>query len=254
MTRSCLPPPRPFGLSAADLAIDFVRTPRPWLVTEVLAACHPGADPAMWWDATVGRRTAALLGLMDGAASGGAEHAEGGQAPPPTLVLTAPCPHCADRFEVALPISALLALEGAQDTALDVGLPDGRTLRLRRPTGADLRAWCEDGALDPARLLGALIVDGQAQPGDAPVLFQALADADPLVDFEAACRCPACGREADCAVDLEAHVLAWLAAGQRRLLREVHTLASRYGWREDEILAVPPARRARYLAMIEGTA
>jgi len=34
----------------------------------------------------------------------------------------------------------------------------------------------------------------------------------------------------------------------------VHALASRYGWTEREILAVAPARRARYLELIDGWA
>jgi hypothetical protein len=35
----------------------------------------------------------------------------------------------------------------------------------------------------------------------------------------------------------------------RRLLYDVHALASAYGWSEDEVLAVSPARRRCYLEM-----
>jgi hypothetical protein len=34
------------------------------------------------------------------------------------------------------------------------------------------------------------------------------------------------------------------------VLREVHILASAYGWREDDILAMSPARRRIYLEML----
>ncbi|HEX2516118.1 MAG TPA: phage baseplate protein, partial [Chloroflexota bacterium] len=36
----------------------------------------------------------------------------------------------------------------------------------------------------------------------------------------------------------------------RRLLREVHTLARAYGWREAEILALPGRRRQTYLDLV----
>ena len=53
------------------------------------------------------------------------------------------------------------------------------------------------------------------------------------------------------AVDLEALALRRLYARQDALLATVHRLASRYGWTESEVLAVPARRRARYLALIE---
>jgi hypothetical protein len=74
---------------------------------------------------------------------------------------------------------------------------------------------------------------------------------DPLVDFSVASTCPACGATAELPVDLEELALSRFAVRQRALLQEVHVLASRYGWSEDDILALPPARRARYVRMIE---
>jgi len=82
-------------------------------------------------------------------------------------------------------------------------------------------------------------------------LADALAAADPLVHFTVACRCPACGAPNEVDVDLETIALATLLARQRTLLHDVHMLASNYGWTEPEVLAVPPARRARYIALIE---
>jgi hypothetical protein len=37
-----------------------------------------------------------------------------------------------------------------------------------------------------------------------------------------------------------------------RLLGEVHSLASAYGWREEDILAMSPWRRHVYLEMVGG--
>jgi hypothetical protein len=75
---------------------------------------------------------------------------------------------------------------------------------------------------------------------------------DPLVDFTVSCTCPACGDAQEVAVDLESFALASLARRQRALLQEVHRFASHYGWTESDVLAVPPARRAHYLLLIEG--
>jgi hypothetical protein len=41
-----------------------------------------------------------------------------------------------------------------------------------------------------------------------------------------------------------------LNAAATRLLHDVHTLASAYGWSEGDILAMSEARRARYVAMV----
>ena len=38
----------------------------------------------------------------------------------------------------------------------------------------------------------------------------------------------------------------------RRLLREVHALASAYGWTESEILSLSTTRRHAYLEMVGG--
>ena len=53
-------------------------------------------------------------------------------------------------------------------------------------------------------------------------------------------------------VQLDAGQLLWdeIEARAQVLLHEVHTLASAYGWSEAQILALTPARRASYLAMV----
>jgi hypothetical protein len=45
-----------------------------------------------------------------------------------------------------------------------------------------------------------------------------------------------------------------MRASQQVLLREVHEFARHYGWTEAETLAVPRARRAAYLQLLEGSA
>ncbi|MEO6408206.1 MAG: hypothetical protein ABIO45_05570, partial [Burkholderiaceae bacterium] len=86
---------------------------------------------------------------------------------------------------------------------------------------------------------------------DEARLSQAIAALDPLVTFSARCTCPACGAPSEVTVDLEALALGLLHTRQQGVLREVHVLASRYGWSEEEVLAVPSVRRAQYLSLID---
>jgi hypothetical protein len=237
-------PGRAFGTAAEDLELAFDSPDRPALVTALLAACALPSEAAHWWQQPVNARTAALLALNCDAGLGA------------SLPLTLRCvaAECGGRLEIELPLAALEA-GGCEEPCVTVERPHADPLTLRRPTGADLRRWREGPAVDPQqapeRMLTDLRVEGEAQAGDVERAAQALADADPLVDFTVFCACPHCGHEAQREVDLEGLALQGLAARQRRLLQEVHALASRYGWTESEILAVAPARRARYLALIE---
>lgn len=238
---------RPFG-QAADLDLDFGDPDRPGLVTTLLAQCDERRDPAFWWSQPVSGRTAALLRLIALTEQRGA------------LSLNARCvaAACGETFEFELPLQALQDCQPAEDAGpILVRLDAQRSVTIRRPTGADLQRWRERPPASPTAamrlMLDTLLLEGQASPDDEPALSASLVAADPLVAFTVSCRCPACGAAQDVAVDLEGLALGRLRARQQALLQEVHCLASRYGWTEAEVLAVPPARRARYLALMEAS-
>ena len=73
---------------------------------------------------------------------------------------------------------------------------------------------------------------------------------DPQADLEVNLTCPACGHRWAALVDVAAFLWTELKAQARRLLREVHTLALAYGWRESDILAMSSRRRQAYLDMV----
>ncbi|NHZ80789.1 hypothetical protein F2P44_16130 [Massilia sp. CCM 8695] len=236
-------PIRRFG-QAVDLDLDFDQSDRPSLVTALLAQCSLHGDAGYWWSQPVGARSAALLRLLI--------ETEGTRQ----LDLSARCSHppCAAAFEFELSLQALAAC-GGDGGPLHIVFDDARCVSLRRPTGADLRDWrgkpaaTRDEAL--GMMLATLLLDGEVRLQDEARLSAAIAELDPLIDFTVDCACPVCATPNQVALDLEALALSRLAARQRLLLREVHELASHYGWTEQEALAVPAPRRAQYLALCE---
>jgi hypothetical protein len=165
------------------------------------------------------------------------------------------CANCGERLEVVLDAEELLEpvpAGGAEAAAhaVDVG---GR--RVRSPCLRDLAAIADEP--DPVRAARTLMtrctLSGDGTPvGDNELhaIEAALEALDPAADLAISMRCIACGRE--CLASLDIAALLWdeVAASARRLLEEVHRLALAYGWKEADVLALGPARRAAYLAMV----
>ncbi len=62
--------------------------------------------------------------------------------------------------------------------------------------------------------------------------------------------CPACEAVVRIAFDPQRYVLGELRQRAAFVLEEVHLIASRYGWSEPRILALPQGRRARYAELV----
>jgi hypothetical protein len=93
----------------------------------------------------------------------------------------------------------------------------------------------------------------------APILDQlggAMTDTveavDPQAEVELVCVCPACALQWSAPFDIVDYLWRELEAWVKQLLREVHILASRYGWSERDLLALSPWRRRYYLGLIGG--
>ncbi|PWV61205.1 hypothetical protein [Plasticicumulans acidivorans] len=241
---------RAYGRAAdLDLCLDADARTRNAAVSALLAALLDGAAAdrlAIVSGLTLAGRIGALLAIVG--RSEGCEQL--------TLALRCRQAGCDTIFEVELALAALLELAQAAESEPLLTIAD---VRLRRPTGDDQRRW-QAAAPPPGQaaavLLGTLIVDPAQRDRAVDAHWRARAGEqlevlDPLPCFTLSCRCPDCAGEADYPLDLEAQALARLGALRRRLLREVHRLASRYGWDEARILDLPPARRCEYLALID---
>jgi len=242
---------RPFGSAPRDVEVDLAAGDRPRVVSEVLRRCALGTDGAelpeqVLWALPVGRRTQVLAALS--ALSG---------APSFERELVCPAEGCGEAVVLALPVADLLDAGAAATGGPVVVEHEGRELRLRLPTGDDLRRWAEAPPTD-AEMLAALadspVPAEEVSPGLVAAAEEALAAADPLVDVRVATACPACGRAIEVPFDVEAEALARLDRAQRRLLAEVARLAGAFHWSEREVLELPAWRRRRYLDLLAASA
>lgn len=197
----------------------------------------------------LGRRDASLLDLY--AALFG-----------PQLTATACCGRCGERLELNLS-TADLRLEDPPAAEPDLLFEwEDYRLRFRLPDSRDLAALARLGAIERARQelvrLCLLEVERGAQrlslaalpEGLLQALSEAMSAADPQALTELEMLCPACGERWSEAFDIGAYLLESLDRWAERILDQVHLLAEAYGWSEGQILALSPARRARYLARV----
>jgi hypothetical protein len=120
-----------------------------------------------------------------------------------------------------------------------------RRLEMRLPTAGDLLA---------VRSAAELLLRCAASPVEPDhdllqVASERVAEADPLSETLLDLICAACGHPWQAALDIVSYLGREIAYEARRLLGDVHRLASAYGWREADILAMSPARRRAYLEM-----
>lgn len=245
---------RRFGTSPDDLEVDFEQASKPKLITDLLANCTcwpDGRSPlrGFLWDLDVGKRIECLLLIS------GLEEEDHDRL---TVPLRCNQDRCDELMEIGLSLSAILDSVHLQDEEALVAEHGGQRALLRRPTARDQLDWLrrsypsETEAVD--EMVSALIVEG---PKGAPSrglveeIQRTLEDSDPLVQFSVTVKGPNCHCEQIHRLDLAELALARMSLTQARLLEQVHRLAGAYHWSEAEIIAMPPWRRERYLALLE---
>jgi hypothetical protein len=173
------------------------------------------------------------------------------------------CEACGQELDVTLSVEELL--RGAPSSAVDevfTGV-NGRLVRFRIPSAGDLAALravddVESGvALLFDRCLSA--VDGEAvavsledlSPEITAALEDELAAADPGAEMRLVSTCPTCGAQNDVLFDIPSFLWREMHRLANDVLWDVHALAKAYGWDEQTILRLSPARRRFYLDALE---
>lgn len=227
----------------------------------LVAAASPETPPDELAALPIGRRDAALL-LLRAWTFG------------PEITATAECPSCGERVELSTAVGELLVPEppnapdfgapaepievSAGGCSLTLRLPDSRDLLSLSATAGDpgeLRQQLFRRTVLAARAGGKRLDPQQLDLGKlAPEVVEAamarLAEADPQADVELSLTCPGCGHGWLAGFDITTFFWREIEAWALRTLREVHVLASAYGWAEREILALSAWRRSAYLQLV----
>jgi hypothetical protein len=157
---------------------------------------------------------------------------------------------CGERLEVSVDADSLVLAPYDDPHEWHERELEGRSLRFRLATGGDLEAAAPLAIADPHA--AARFVLERCCGGDAVETVAAeLERLDPQAEIVLAADCPACGHDVAVAFDASGFVLAELRRFAAGLLAEVHLIASRYHWTEAEIVAMEPARRRRYIDLID---
>ncbi len=213
----------------------------------LLSLAVPEETPARLAEFPIGARDRALLKLR--ATLFGDE-----------LHSVVPCPRCSGRVEIRFSVGdiSLAPVEPSQSAILLEA--EGRRWRLRQPCSADLVAVERLSANHSRRQallqrclapIGELEQGSTVLPPDAELqtAIENLEEADPQANIQLAVDCPECGHNWSSRFDIVSFLWAEIDAWARRLLAEIHVLASAYGWSEGDILGISAWRRQIYLEM-----
>jgi hypothetical protein len=217
----------------------------------LLAAACPDTPADALARLSIGQRDAHLLSLREWLFG-------------PTLVSLVNCPNCGDRLELNFNVADIrVPLEGQPSASMSLSVA-GFQVQFRHPNSLDLSAVTRGLDVLNGRklllercLLHAELDDVAKTVDELPAeviesVVEQMARADPQADVQLALSCPQCSHQWRAAFDILSFFWSELNVWATRILREVHTLASAYGWHEADILAMSPWRRQMYLEMVSG--
>jgi hypothetical protein len=216
----------------------------------VLMVAFPGISQGTLALLSVGQRDSCLLAVR-------------GQTFGSRVSALAACPTCSEQIEFVLDAAALPVAANIPPASGVQTMPiDGGEIRFRLPNSLDLAALvgCRDVVTARGILLRRCVVqvvqEGTVVPAEnlAETLVTLLAaqmeERDPLAEIRIELDCPTCGYHWQILFDIASYFWTEISAQAKRLLRDVHTLARAYGWREVDILAMSGVRRQLYLEMV----
>ena len=237
------------ALTAAELLDTWecnLARPLPGRVLALLGAAFPEASVEELAGLPIGRRDACLLRLR--------ERLFG-----PEFTVVGQCPSCGEQVESVFCVNDIrltdeMVREGPYSTEID-----GYSATFRLPTTHDLLTLT-DASMAHQTLLARCLIEVRNASGEA-VIVESLPDAviaaiaarmaalDPQADIELRLTCPVCDYRWPAVFDIASFLWKELHAWALRTLRDVHSLARSYGWREADVLALSPTRRQVYLEL-----
>jgi hypothetical protein len=225
----------------------------------ILTAAYPDDSPQSLVELPIGLRDVRLLAVRQAAFG-------------PILTSLAVCPKCGERLELSFGVEELTSRAAALTHPENSLVVESSGLRVfyRLPNSLDLQ---EIAALsDPAgarRLLLERCIQSVEPPLAASeessagitdqlpaevisAILEGMTQADPQAEITLDLQCPACFHRWQPAFNILNYFWSEMSAWARRLLIDIHIIASRYHWSEADILGLSPARRQAYLDLIGG--
>ncbi len=215
----------------------------------LLAAAFPEETADSLAQRSIGQRNAHLLALR--------ERLFGTH-----FVSLSTCPECGEGLELNFQTADIRAAPPtrlAPELSIEAG---GYEVLARLPNSLDLAnlRGCKDAADAERRLVERCLLSArragqeeslEALPSEVvEKIVETMDQADPQANIQLSLNCTACGHRWLAGLDILAYVWGELDSWARRMLQEVHALASIYGWSERDILQMRPWRRQIYLEMI----
>lgn len=225
-----------------------VRQPVQRALTLLVAAC-PEITSDELAELSIGQRDARLFTLREWTFG-------------PQMVCMDACPDCGERLELNFDVTEIRVSSEAELVEASSLNINGYEIGFRPPNSLDIDSISNQVDIASARRLllercvtqtshNAHEVSFDDLPGEVlDAVVEGVAQADPQADVRLALACPVCGHEWETVFDIVSFFWSEISAWAKRILREVHALASAYGWREADILSMSPWRRQFYLEML----
>jgi hypothetical protein len=165
------------------------------------------------------------------------------------------CSQCGEKLEFEVDCRALMQVH-KEISNQPIAVHES-TFRL--PTSRDLARIAGETNRQQAALLllqNCAIDRAASEPpswseSDIEEIAEKMALADPLAEIALSFECPVCQHTSEEVLDLCSFLWAEIESRAKRLLLEIHALATSYGWAESAILAMSDVRRGTYLQMVQ---
>ncbi|KAA6459804.1 hypothetical protein DYQ86_17000 [Acidobacteria bacterium AB60] len=212
----------------------------PWRGLAPLLAALPGTELSLLGSLPLARRDAMLLELHSLTFG-------------PTISAFACCPLCSAPLEVALNSDELLLRESC---SYEQSWMDANSERhMRAVNTADLAA-VRDLPETSERAVTVLLArtmsisQGEIDPDIPSTWRERFEELNGPAEIKCLLTCDTCHGSAETYLDIASFLWREVSTAAKRLLAEVHRLASAYGWSEGAILEMNPARRSAYLELL----
>ena len=166
------------------------------------------------------------------------------------------CPVCSEQIEWETDINDIRMQWPKNDVAPRKYLlkKDGYSIRFRMPDSNDLAAVIADAK--PEKLFEKIVFDckfrsktfaiNQLPEKILEAIDNRIEEENPQADIIMNVRCPNCSHQWEMQFDIVSYLWDEINSWARRILQDIDSIAQAYGWSEQDILNMSPARRQIY--------